>query len=70
MRRDFLTVAVLAFSVLGCSSPATHGWRGEIETPVVSASVIYVKELTADTVEAEVIYVHELKTRKTTHDDD
>lgn len=32
--------------------------------------MIYVKELTADTVEAEVIYVRKLKTRKAKHDDD
>jgi hypothetical protein len=39
----------------------TRGWYGEIETAVVSASVIYVKELEADLVEADTIFVHKMK---------
>ncbi|HEY3065581.1 MAG TPA: hypothetical protein VGL09_07295 [Methylomirabilota bacterium] len=39
----------------------SRGWYGEIETAVVSASVIYVKELEADLVEADTIFVHKMK---------
>jgi len=39
----------------------TRGWHGAIDTGVLSASVIYVKELEADTVEADTIFVYKMK---------
>lgn len=39
----------------------THGWRGEIEAPIVSAAVIHAKEIKANLVVADTIYVHKLK---------
>jgi hypothetical protein len=39
----------------------TRGWHGAIDTGVLSASVIYVKELDADSVEADTIFVYKMK---------